>query len=211
MKPIIFSTPMVQAILAGRKTQTRRVIKLKSGGLECWGQKGGVYEFAGDGFYSEIAKPPYKPGDILWVRETWRETGAVSAPYAYKADEEMLTLIGEDGRRIQLAYKWRPSIHMPRTAARIFLRVTDVRVERVQDIGEADAIAEGIYKADQRGYFWCDPKTTRSPNITRAHKPKQAFMWLWMRINDRRDDGKCAWLHNPWVWVYTFERITKED
>lgn len=184
MKPILFSTPMVQAIVAGNKTQTRRVIKLKN--------------------------PFHKPGDILWVRETWRLIyfdhidGDWSASVQFKdgAMGERLHYLknGEDER-----IGWRPSIFMPRAAARLFLRVTDVRVERVQDIREGDAMAEGAPH--------CLGKSTCGGHDERceAADPGRWYRMLWDSINGKREGGCYAWGKNPWVWVYTFERISKEE
>ena len=139
MKPIIFSTPMVQAILDGKKTQTRRVIKIDDA-PENW-----KISIAGTSIVRtepyDVKLPRYAAGDILWVRETWAD---VFGKYEYRADyseSENTYRVKRYGTTIA---KWRPSIHMPREAARIFLRVTNVRVERLLDISEADAIAEGI-------------------------------------------------------------------
>jgi len=154
MKPIIFSAEMVRAIIDGRKTQTRRVVK-------------------GNPRY---INPPYGSGDILWVRETW----AYGQPYWYKAtDEKNLVSNG--------SIKWRPSIHMPRAAARLFLRVTGVRVERLHDISDADAHAEGM---DSPSY------------------PIIQFKDLWRDINDKREG--CTWDGNPLAWVVGFERVKND-
>ena len=135
MKPILFNTQMVHAILDGRKTQTRRIVKPQP---QSYSFDGRVYVFN----EGELPKPQYQPGDILYVRETWAEnTIPHSGNYAgieYRADYY-------GGREPIL--RWRPSIHMPREAARIFLRVTDVRVERLQHITRADAISEGCNAA----------------------------------------------------------------
>jgi len=189
MKPIIFSTPMVQAILDGKKTQTRRVIKIDDA-PENW-----KISIAGTSIVRtepyDVKLPRYAAGDILWVRETFCEVpyehnhvpikgGHITIPkYAYKADSE------RDYTGI-----WKPSIHMPREAARIFLRVKTVRVERLQDITEEDAKAEGVI-CGQGQKRW----TARS-----------AFMDLWDRINGKKN----PWESNPWVWVCEFEKINKE-
>lgn len=183
LKPILFSTPMVQAILAGRKTMTRRVIKFninmenkkiiqRDGKYEIVNSQGYGY---GRGCYAE---PRYNPGDILWLRETWcPHTTPTGKWYGYKAD----------GDYRDTDYRWHPSIHMSKEAARIFLRVTDVKVERVQDIfkqapgPDCDIVKEGFkYGSD--------------------------FIALWDNLNTGRGYG---WDTNPWVWVISFERIEK--
>ncbi len=178
-RPIIFSTPMVVAILAGRKAQTRRVIvpqperRLeKTAGALTWRYT----DREGIDPKSPHFRAPCQVGDTLWVRETFSLSPDGPIYRASGSDAGML----EPGDRIV----WRPSIHMPRWAARLFLRVTDVRVERLQDISEADAIAEGrsLTRDDPRGYF---PET-------------------WDSLNARRGYG---WDANPWLWVISFERI----
>jgi len=177
MKPIIFSTEMVRAMLDGRKTQTRRVIKPQPESMK-------------DG---KLPKCPYQPGDILWVRETWYyeehmheltagdpdlPSGRYKHRYICKASDPDYP-VGNKG--------WRPSIHMPREAARIFLRVIDVRVERLQEITEEDARAEG-----------CDA------NIPDGVPSSIVWFYeIWNRLNARRGYG---WDTNPWVWVIEFER-----
>ena len=203
MKPIIFSTPMVQAILAGRKTQTRRIVKPQPSS----GIRKSVFVKSGleDGHGREI-KPRYQPSDILWVRETCCEVpyeynhvpikgGYITIPkYAYKADSE------RDYTGI-----WKPSIHMPREAARIFLRVTSVRVERLQEITAEDVIREGIEYSDSGPYHWhvLDTKLNAWINF---HFHDEAFKHLWDSLNAKRGYG---WDTNPWVWVIEFERISR--
>lgn len=209
MKPIIFSTPMVQAILDGKKTQTRRVVKINGypitspkESLELT-KEGLIYHSfcSMSGYY----KPLCQPGDILWVRETWadlRGMGFGHDPrtdkpfnFAYRAD----TKPGSDGDRIRKEYgiKWKPSIHMPREAARIFLQVTNVRVERLRDITEEDARAEGCStKILNDGWKNIGTLTARDEFIT-----------LWEHLNAKRGLG---WDTNPWVWVIEFERIESE-
>ncbi len=198
MKPIIFSTPMVQAILAGRKTQTRRVVKEDRRGewaavndvrnnseygasVPCYLHR----ETAVDDISRNVMYPKYDVGDIFWVRETWSPVQVLPKRYLYKADAE------NGGEGDGLPIRWRPSIHMPREAARLFLRVTDVRVERLQNISAEDCEAEG--------YFETAPVEPR---------PRSWFSEVWDARNAKRGYG---WDSNPWVWVYTFERITKEE
>jgi hypothetical protein len=141
-------------------------------------------------------------GDILWVRETWKPTGMFAqmpterlgacARFAYRADRDQLL-------RDQ-HISWRPSIHMPREAARLFIRVTDVRVERVQDISEADAIREGVSPRTQFDHF---------PGIGETVEREThyaGFAKLWESIYGPRGMG---WNQNPWVWVIEFEKIEK--
>jgi hypothetical protein len=191
-KPILFSAPMVRAILAGSKTQTRRIITPRSSeGL----QEGDIIvRWPADEFFGQCAffRPPIKVGDTLWVREAWYcdDYRVQRGPYL-KPDDMDLDQARKDGTLVYAAdglrpYEqeqpiWKPSIHMPRWASRISLRVTQVRIERLQDISEADAIAEGI---DDRDVI-C------------------GFSELWDIIN-----GPDAWDSNPWVVAYSFERVT---
>ncbi|MEA5016139.1 MAG: hypothetical protein VB099_16430 [Candidatus Limiplasma sp.] len=191
IKPALFSTPMVQAILADRKSKTRRVVK----GLALkW--------LTEDGFSPAfVADPgnklsPYAVGDILWVRETWTamrdiETGHVDYFFAAtKLDHDTVSttyLCDDDGFDTGRPFPWKPSIFMPKKICRLFLRVTDVRVERVQDISDCDCMAEGI-----RCGIWDDLR--------------DEFRALWDSLNAKRGYG---WDTNPWVWVYTFERADK--
>jgi hypothetical protein len=217
MKPIIFSMPMVQTILEGRKTQTRRVVKPQpSSGL-----RKSVFVASGleDGHGREI-KVPYQPGDTLYVRETWyyeyhmydENEGDALYRYVYKAsspDYPVDVGVGKQG--------WRPSIHMPKEAARIFLKVKDARAERLQEISEEDAIAEGLACLTKDGgitYKYGIPDSDGLPgnDDTGWHwhewntDPRKAFQALWNKIYEERGYG---WDMNPWVWVISFERIDK--
>lgn len=186
-KPILFNTEMVQAILGDRKTVTRRVIKPQP----IAGIRKSVFVPSGieDGHGREI-KLLYKVGDILYVRETFCEV-----PYEY----EHIPIEGGHITVTKIAYKadaevdytgiWKPSIHMPKEAARIFLKVTDVRVERLQDITPNDIDREG------------------TPfGLTIA--PYDGFSRLWNELNTKRGYG---WEANPWVWVIEFERVEVEN
>ena len=215
MKPILFNTEMVRAILDGRKTQTRRIVKIGSytpseiGRFKFYtfrdelngepGAYAGFYcnrdVFVGrDGklhIDAVYAKAPYQPGDTLYIRETWMNLNTEENPcFFYRATDEM--------PEWALDKRWRPSINMPRNAARIFLRVTDVRVERLRDIDENGAIAEGFYK----GWRLCGIGS-------QALSARQAFMWLWETIT-RKAPAADSWACNPWVWVISFERCGKE-
>lgn len=225
MKPIIFSTPMVQAILDGRKTQTRRVIKDSANrtpqniGREKFFKMVNVLNnkpFFGAGFYKDsdvfeykgeiltdavYFKCPYKPGDVLYVKETWGKDE--NGEYVYRTNYGTT----EDDSFPPSMFKWKPSIHMPRKAARIFLKVTNVRVERLQEITEEDARAEGISWLDEACYSnngWTptlyDPDSGGSPVF------RDGFTALWDSINAKRG---YSWDTNPWVWVYEFEKINK--
>lgn len=188
-KPILFSTPMVQAILDGRKTQTRRVIKIDDA-PENWGKStAGTFIIRTSPYDAKLSR--YASGDILWVRETWAPCATIDSwidgknLYVYKAD------YAEKG----VPWKWRPSIFMPREAARIFLKVTNVRVERVQEILCGDMKREG-----------CIPDTV----VGGQYQQWQRDYWipLWDSVNKKRGYG---WDSNPWVFVYTFERTQPYD
>nr|DAZ65168.1 MAG TPA: ASCH domain protein [Caudoviricetes sp.] len=173
-KPILFNTQMVRAILDGRKTCTRRIVKPQPTahyGVQC-------------------IKPPYQPGDILYVRETWslRFDGE---KYFYRADKNT----SREEKRL-LDYndvKWRPSIHMPKEAARIWLKVTNVRVERLQDISGEDLIKEGI------DFF--------QSNYVRV--AFNEFKNIWNSTIKKSDIDRYGWDASPWVWVIEFERCEK--
>ena len=184
MKPILFSTPMVQAILRGQKTQTRRVVK-PNPKAEKFSAIVRCDDFSLARFWSRRPYPRIDdvrarliPGNILWVRETWQHTKVLNLHptdgcygYVYRADAQPW----EDYE----GWKWKPSIFMPKEACRLFLKVTDVRVERLQSITEADAKAEGFDSID-------------------------SFFALWQKINSTESLAV-----NPWVWVYEFEVIPK--
>ena len=196
MKPILFNTPMTRAILEGSKRVTRRLVKPQpEGAHRVIGYEEDTNEFEllcgnnGDGGifldWSEVVKAPYRIGDILYVRETWAD---VPSGYVYKANVEQPEI-----------WHWRPSIHMPKEAARIFLLVTDVRVERLQEITEADAIHEGFFKG------WRDKDGDMAPSA------RNAFATLWNTTLKGQDERNCCWAANPWVWVIEFERCEKSE
>lgn len=202
-RPILFSTEMVKAILEGRKTQTRRVIKPQpktqhrsDTRLEFYARRGENWEvkdkWTGDGFsILDSFKCPYgQPGDALWVRETWQPS-ASGAYVHFKAD-----IIGVDAGK-----GWKPSIHMPKDACRIFLRITNVRVERLQEISEKDAIGEGIEKSEF-GFKNYDKRYPVSDYMGGGNEAYRSFKSLWTSIN-----GEQSWNDNPWVWVIEFERV----
>lgn len=197
--PILFKTEMVQALLAGRKTCTRRVIKLPDN------MTGRPVGYSGDssnplGFFyiGGIKRPPYQPGDILYVRETWGK-GYEEGTYIYKADDKLADLpTFKDSTKLI----YHPSIHMPKEAARIWLKVTDVRVERLQEITEAEAILEGAI--DNRAFI-------HSPDneYDHIHTAREHFIDIWNSTIKKSDTDKYGWNANPWVWVIEFERCEK--
>lgn len=181
---------MVRALLAGTKTQTRRVVKGKA--LEWLDSSGFTPAFTahpGNGL-----SPYGQPGDRLWVRETFRrftDDGEV----LYKADPEGFNLMNELKRDNHFEARWRPSIFMPRRLTRIILEITGVRVERLQEISEADALAEGIVLTG--GGFGL-------PDGSHFHgtDPRVSYWSLWESIN-----GAGSVEANPWVWVVEFSRV----
>ena len=191
---------MVRALLAGTKTQTRRVFKAKNGGV--WPNKNDL-----PGMRQILRNCPYgQPGDRLWVREAWMPDPPIDDTWASTAWNGCGRVISEVPERfhhprfcnyaadwLHGPITWRPSIHMPRWASRITLDVTGIRVERLQDISEADAIAEGVnVHSDHHG----KPRTS-------IYSPVQAYRDLWESIN-----GEGSWDANPWVWVVEFPRVT---
>ena len=200
MKPILFSTPMVQAILAGQKTMTRRVIRNEVVDRFILGDDGrllGSYREGMAEAYPTIDDAPYQEGDVLWVRETWNEVfkpdGKKHAHFIYKQEDPQIK-------------HWRPSIFMPKSAARIFLRVIDVRAERLQDITVEDVIVEGLQCDNDVNNP--DPQTHESILNWNLLYAQFVFQQLWDHLNAARGYG---WDKNPWVWVYEFERITREE
>lgn len=191
-RPIIFSGPMIRAILEGRKTVTRRVIKgptpiaVGTGWSRWWSEKMQT-QLSASGF-AKCHCPYGAPGDRLWVRETWADCSTnpliCEDTIAYRATEP-------EWDRDCTGIRWRPSIHMPRWASRITLEITNVRVERVQDITEEDAEAEGVLPIPSH--------LTSVDYVT-------PFADLWNRINAKRG---YSWAANPWVWVVEFRRVEK--
>jgi len=210
-RPILFSGPMVRAILDGSKTQTRRVIK--NTGTYAIEDHHGIITAKRERAALATQCRYGQPGDQLWVRETWQGPILESEEHfdewrespdvfkkpgfcVYRATDT-LDAVDEDGRELG----WRPSIHMPRWASRILLEVTGVRVERLQDISQDDAKAEGVEQMGAcpglglyRNYL--DP-------MTGYIRPDDAFSSLWNSIN-----GAGTWNANPWVWVIEFKRVT---
>lgn len=207
-RPILFSAPMVRAILDGRKTQTRRAWKL-SRGMQWYDELGGedkgwFCDAGGLGWWhvEEMVCPYGTPGERLWVRETFRETWDMSdrAVMEYRAGGTRLiegkSVIHGEHRPTSILPKWRPSIFMPRWASRITLEITDVRVERLQEISEEDAQAEGV----EMGYHFHGFAAERHPPTPVGFRPM--FRRLWGEIN-----GEGSWEANPWVWAITFKKL----
>lgn len=207
-RPILFSAPMVRALLAGSKTQTRRVVKRQKHPYGHWLSPDEV-ALEVRGGTGAIRSPYGCPGDKLWVRETWASGWTYGGDYPcvlYKATGDgyigseqypVRDVIsskfgihsGEADASASNTVRWRPSIHMPRWASRITLEVTDVRVERLRSITDEDALAEGIYPTNTGLY---------------PGSPRAAFRSLWNSLNAKRGHD---WYANPWVWVIEFKRM----
>jgi hypothetical protein len=213
-KPILFNTEMVKAIVEGRKTVTRRIIKNVNykdfiGFVSCSIPKGdegkaafgkGSLEDIGNANIDEYVRLPYKVGDILYVRETWWEGDIIGSND--EIDERGVVLYAADGYiKENLDYetiKWRPSIHMPKKYSRIFLRVINVRAERLQDITTEEILKEGVIQ--------------RFPNVNDEYTPdvlRGGFIGLWNSTIKDSDYNNYSYKANPWVWVIEFERIEK--
>jgi hypothetical protein len=209
-RPILFSAEMVRAILDGRKTQTRRVMKVQPWPdatievgpyhphrIDRHGESqpgpvtfGAIWDHQDivNGGDAGLPCPYGKPGDYLWVRETWAPLAdcvVLNCAY-YRLDHEEAR---SSGSRVDV--KWRPSIYMPRWASRITLRITDIRVERLQSVSHEDCEAEG-----------CPGGHGSIPGYPYSATPREHFQTLWNKIN-----GPGAWEANPWVWVIRFERV----
>lgn len=197
-RPILFSSPMVRALLDGSKTQTRRIVKPQPAQVLPHATTPLIRLRATDETLSlwNDACPYGQLGDRLWVRETWANIAlsGYHPVYVFRAEISK--------PEIWEGVKWKPSIHMPRAASRITLEITDVRVERLQDISEPDAIAEGIEwgrhepKIDMEGY-----RMYGAAGIT--NDSRLSYRTLWDSIN-----GPGSWNSNPWVWAITFKRLT---
>jgi len=227
-RPILFSGPMVRAILDNRKTQTRRVVKPPKD--HCDDGRPMLYDlsraFADNGYlHVPFAHPgdgwqkqpiddtrirhyaPWDEGDLLWVRETWATSEDIDGRPVMVYRAGGTRLIGPDGESVHhgehrctaLVTTWRPSIYMPRWASRLTLEITAVRVERLKEISEADAIAEGIVVSDKYAYSPSGVARFRDYDGARV-----SFAELWNAIYAKADRG---WDANPWVWVLAFRRI----
>lgn len=189
IKPILFNTEMVRAILDGRKNCTRRLVKPEPQGYFEVSEEP-LYIYDTDGNQGKIT-PPYQPGNILYVRETWCDDRSFThddtpGQYFYRADG----LYPRKGDNVILNAKWHPSIHMPKEAARIWLKVTNVRVERLHDMTDDDAEAEGCFDYTSTALGFPD---------------------VWDSTIKKSDLDRYGWDANPWVWVIEFERCEKPE
>lgn len=187
-RPILFSAPMVRALLAGTKTQTRRIAKpVRHPDLGNVYAPGALVLEREPQHVIDRCCPYGRPGDRLWVREThmnwWKlDPANPEGPRLFSH----VAAYAADGYELEPGERWIPSIHMLRAASRILLEITAVRVERLQDISEADALAEGV---------------PHSLNLPGGRFARENFEHLWWTIN-----GDGSWESNPWVWVVEFER-----
>lgn len=224
IKPILFNTEMIRAILDGRKTVTRRLVKPQPksklcytfAGSDCgtwgypsktahesWGEEYRLPDNITKEDFGKRWNPPYHTDDVLYVRETWspiypdKESNEVCG-YIYKEDSlEEYDNRYPDGEDYQWGGKWRPSIHMPKEAARIWLKVTDVRVERLQEITEEQIGREGV--------------EVEYPHVLNREEKRYAFSTLWNSTVKKSDLDRYGWNANPWVWVIEFERCEKPE
>ena len=183
-RPILFSAPMVRALLAGTKTQTRRVVKMESHQQIEQRDDGRDWPWMYDGERDAdywMACPYGQPGDRLWVRESFARV-----PTACGSEDIVFAADYQDGSDRAAGVRYTPSIHMPRAVSRITLEITGVRVERLQDISRGDAMAEGC----------------PFPNMAQGPDPRDWYAQLWEQIN-----GHGSWEANPWVWVIEFRRL----
>lgn len=239
-RPILFNTPMVQAILKGRKTQTRRIVKETKIHAHCNGES---YFEIYDSVKGDILKDiedlkyycPYgQPGDLLWVREKFAWTVGEHEPFdtlSFFADnfhrdvkrpgvdypDEEMCQDGWHDEQLALELKWKPSIHMPKAFARIWLKVKDVRVERVQDISEEDILKEGIRipvnretgnvvvrLGEENSALSFLPGKSINTKYTQSQLLFAHWAELWCDVNGREN-----WDANPWVWAITFEELSR--
>lgn len=186
IRPILFNTEMVKAILEGRKTVTRRIIKpqptyctMSMAGLVVSEKPIEISDGIIKAANADVRKPPFEAGDILYVRETWARS--MAGTYLYKATDTPIILD-----------RWHPSIHMPKEAARLFLRVTDVRAEHLQDISK-------------------DPPGPQNQVVREGVRYGCDFIATWQNTMSRKDWPVYGWFANPWVWVIEFNRCDKPE
>jgi hypothetical protein len=195
-RPILFSAPMVRAILEGRKTVTRRVVKPQPDDDGLWNDTdrprslestlsgwNGTVDETGE---SKEFRCPYD-ANVLWARETWAK---VNGEIAYKASKKDYLFAPGETKGI-----WKPSIHMPKKACRLRLEIQSIRVERLHDITEEDAIREGIHFDEDSGYWFAG-------DVAMNQTARGCFMELWVHIN-----GVESWNINPWVWRIEFKKL----
>lgn len=242
-RPILFSSEMVRAILDGRKTQTRRIVKPQPEYIPHWscaGVGGWRWPWATycESYFTNVNSLPQEmaikcphgaPGDRLWVRETWRPlkrqcgtgmySGTICDLVEYRAHEgellktKIINSCGQDRLGFSEYYwstrdggsgPWHPSIFMPRWASRLTLEITDVRVERLQDISEQDALAEGIEsRPGHRTFVHGNKNAAGGRSVISISTPILDFAALWDSINGKR----CSWESNPWVWKVMFKKL----
>lgn len=208
-RPILFSGPMVRAILEGRKTQTRRVVKPSwIAAAQSAGESDGPETV--NKYWVDIC--PYgAAGDMLWVKETWGlcsphdptywRAGSIRGIPESELREQFLVEHRQNWITHPDSAYWRPSIHMPRWASRITLEITGVRVERLQDMHESDAESEGVEIRNG----WCLGAVHPIKSHQKIFATQiQAFQSIWQSIN-----GRGSWDANPWVWVIEFRRVEK--
>lgn len=216
IKPILFNTEMVRAILEGRKSCTRRLVKFLAKKNPLWTGyiKDGLMLYNGRNEPC-IRNAPYQPGDILYVRETWcalpvNEAGHMRGHcvYYYRADGELRP----EGWR----GKWHPSIHMPKEAARIWLKVTDVKVERLQEMKPVDVIKEGAYPdcwdcLNTYGESGSQCCYGTEEQCSQCDEVMMEWEKLWNSTIKKSDLDRHGWDASPWVWVIEFERCEKPE
>lgn len=235
-RPILFSGDMVRALLAGTKSQTRRLLgqfdTLHAGWPgkkveECGEPEVCAHVHTSDGHHVRSLACPYgQPGDRLWVRETFHVTAACDA--VYRADYPAnATSRGMENIPAEADVRWTPSIHMPRWASRLTLEVTEVRVQRLQEISEEDAKAEGVAPVVSEHWTAYDPETEGYPSFgvepdaemiasrrlenVRHHGPTtistatDQFRLLWDSLNGSRPGA--SWADSPWVWAVSFRVV----
>ncbi|WP_302811450.1 hypothetical protein [Roseburia hominis] len=208
IKPILFNTEMVRAILDGRKSCTRRLVKFLPGENPRWTgyTKDGLMLHNGKNEPC-IRKAPYQPGDILYVRETWSPVFVRPRRYLYKVE-------CKEGENLPI--KWHPSIHMPKKAARIWLKVTNVRVERLQEMKPVDVIKEGAYPdcwdcLNTYGESGSQCCYGTEEQCSQCDEVMMEWEKLWNSTIKKTDLDSYGWEANPWVWVIEFERCEKPE
>lgn len=182
-KPILFKTDMIRAILDGRKTMTRRIVK-------------------------NPAKPPCRKGDVLYIRETWAEIkniNSIHIKYVYRATDAYP--FGVEGYIVK--FRWHPPIYMPKEAARIWLKVTHVRLERLHDITNGEVLKEGANPETIESYIGQIPEKMTADRESLAHKIE--FSRLWDDTVKKADIDRYGWHANPYVWAIEFERCEKPE
>lgn len=226
IKPILFSTEMVQSLINGTKTQTRRILKPQPKD----GYTPKIYKGNDSLLHLESRKSRteleyidwkvIQPGTVLWVRETFMKDYFGEGTFAYKASFTQKDELKKNNSLLDYEPKWKPSLFMPKDAARLFLKVKSIKVERLQDISNSDAIAEGIYRENYvldesvtiyrnygsgkdfysfSEYSWNFGKENHSASVA-------SYCTLWEEIN-----GEGSWNSNPWVWVIEFEQVEKPE